>query len=232
MEQLQVAHCGPAELREGKSWFKLFNSSSSNQVLLAMLLWLWENHPEALPQPPVRFWEPRGSWDEHVGPSVRFAEPGAGADCAGRYQNLARAGLSEAAFSLAAALRVPLQQSSGTVTNGDKPIEGAQLLFFIIVVLVLLCLPGACCVVAPAARSAAFPGQPKDFSASSSAIFHIATLMPTKDLDKYRCDKKRHLGNDFVSIVYNDSGEDFKLGTIKVPDFTWGCVTKRARGCL
>ncbi|XP_076207518.1 tuberin isoform X6 [Aptenodytes patagonicus] len=47
------------------------------------------------------------------------------------------------------------------------------------------------------------------------AIFHIATLMPTKDLDKNRCDKKRHLGNDFVSIVYNDSGEDFKLGTIK-----------------
>ncbi|XP_075755960.1 tuberin isoform X2 [Pelodiscus sinensis] len=47
------------------------------------------------------------------------------------------------------------------------------------------------------------------------AIFHIATLMPTKDLDKYRCDKKRHLGNDFVSIVYNDSGEDFRLGTIK-----------------
>ncbi|XP_053131916.1 tuberin isoform X1 [Hemicordylus capensis] len=47
------------------------------------------------------------------------------------------------------------------------------------------------------------------------AIFHIATLMPTKVLDKYRCDKKRHLGNDFVSIIYNDSGEDFKLGTIK-----------------
>ncbi|XP_070617082.1 LOW QUALITY PROTEIN: tuberin [Erythrolamprus reginae] len=47
------------------------------------------------------------------------------------------------------------------------------------------------------------------------AIFHIATLMPTKDLDKKCCDKKRHLGNDFVSIIYNDSGEDFKLGTIK-----------------
>uniref|UniRef100_A0A8C6XMY8 Tuberin n=1 Tax=Naja naja TaxID=35670 RepID=A0A8C6XMY8_NAJNA len=47
------------------------------------------------------------------------------------------------------------------------------------------------------------------------AIFHIATLMPTKDLDKNCCDKKRHLGNDFVSIIYNDSGEDFKLGTIK-----------------
>uniref|UniRef100_A0A2K5K279 Rap-GAP domain-containing protein n=1 Tax=Colobus angolensis palliatus TaxID=336983 RepID=A0A2K5K279_COLAP len=48
------------------------------------------------------------------------------------------------------------------------------------------------------------------------AVFHIATLMPTKDVDKHRCDKKRHLGNDFVSIVYNDSGEDFKLGTIKI----------------
>lgn len=49
-----------------------------------------------------------------------------------------------------------------------------------------------------------------------TAVFHIATLMPTKDGDKHRCDKKRHLGNDFVSIVYNDSGEDFKLGTIRV----------------
>nr|XP_055195739.1 tuberin isoform X6 [Nyctereutes procyonoides] len=47
------------------------------------------------------------------------------------------------------------------------------------------------------------------------AVFHIATLMPTKDVDKHRCDKKRHLGNDFVSIIYNDSGEDFKLGTIR-----------------
>ncbi|XP_006874018.1 PREDICTED: tuberin [Chrysochloris asiatica] len=47
------------------------------------------------------------------------------------------------------------------------------------------------------------------------AVFHIATLMPTKDGDRHRCDKKRHLGNDFVSIIYNDSGDDFKLGTIK-----------------
>uniref|UniRef100_A0A8B9C8A3 TSC complex subunit 2 n=1 Tax=Anser brachyrhynchus TaxID=132585 RepID=A0A8B9C8A3_9AVES len=64
------------------------------------------------------------------------------------------------------------------------------------------------------------------------AIFHIATLMPTKDLDKYRCDKKRHLGNDFVSIVYNDSGEDFKLGTIKVQDFTCRHIIKQAFGCF
>lgn len=77
---------------------------------------------------------------------------------------------------------------------------------------------------------AAFPAQPKDLCVLSPAIFHIATLMPTKDLDKYRCDKKRHLGNDFVSIVYNDSGEYFKLGTIKVGDFPRGCVTAGAQG--
>lgn len=79
-----------------------------------------------------------------------------------------------------------------------------------------------CCTLTLTAGSAAFPDQPKALSVSPSAIFHIATLMPTKDLDKYRCDKKRHLGNDFVSIIYNDSGEDFKLGTIKVQDFICG----------
>lgn len=113
-----------------------------------------------------------------------------------------------------------------TVTDGDKPFKGAQFIFFIILVLVLLCLPDKCCMLTIAACSTGYPGQPKGFSPSSSAIFHIATLMPTKDLDKYRCDKKRHLGNDFVSIIYNDSGEDFKLGTIKVQNFTCGCVLK------
>ncbi|TNN69438.1 Tuberin [Liparis tanakae] len=46
-------------------------------------------------------------------------------------------------------------------------------------------------------------------------IFHIATLMPNKESDKGCCNKKRHIGNDFVMVVYNDSGEDYKLGTIK-----------------
>lgn len=36
-----------------------------------------------------------------------------------------------------------------------------------------------------------------------------------KDVDKYCCDKKCYLGNDFVFIVYNDFGEDFKFGIIK-----------------
>ncbi|XP_061888492.1 tuberin isoform X2 [Entelurus aequoreus] len=47
------------------------------------------------------------------------------------------------------------------------------------------------------------------------AIFHIATLMPNRESDKGCCNKKRHIGNDFVMVVYNDCGEDYKLGTIK-----------------
>ncbi|KAF0037705.1 hypothetical protein F2P81_010579 [Scophthalmus maximus] len=36
-----------------------------------------------------------------------------------------------------------------------------------------------------------------------------------QESDKGCCNKKRHIGNDFVMVVYNDSGEDYKLGTIK-----------------
>lgn len=37
-------------------------------------------------------------------------------------------------------------------------------------------------------------------------VFHVATLMPTLDHDPYATAKKRHIGNDFVKVVYNDSG--------------------------
>ncbi|XP_053550489.1 tuberin isoform X2 [Bombina bombina] len=46
-------------------------------------------------------------------------------------------------------------------------------------------------------------------------IFQITTLMPNKEIDPSRCNKKRHVGNNFVNIVYNDSGEFYKLGTLK-----------------
>ncbi|XP_063286542.1 tuberin isoform X2 [Pelobates fuscus] len=46
-------------------------------------------------------------------------------------------------------------------------------------------------------------------------IFQITTLMPNNDIDPQRCNKKRHVGNNFVNIVYNDSGEFYKLGTLK-----------------
>ena len=41
-------------------------------------------------------------------------------------------------------------------------------------------------------------------------------MMPNKDNDKTRNAKKLHIGNDYVTIVYNDSGEQYKIGTITV----------------
>ncbi|XP_072035978.1 tuberin-like isoform X2 [Amphiura filiformis] len=46
-------------------------------------------------------------------------------------------------------------------------------------------------------------------------IFHVATLMPNKEVDPKCNAKKLHIGNDFVSIVYNESKEPYQLGTIK-----------------
>lgn len=62
---------------------------------------------------------------------------------------------------------------------------------------------------------------------SSSAIFHIATLMPNRESDRSCCNKKRHIGNDFVVVVYNDSGEEYKLGTIRVSGVTIEISDKR-----
>ena len=45
-------------------------------------------------------------------------------------------------------------------------------------------------------------------------IFHVATLMPTNlAKDPQSNKKKRHIGNDFVAIVYNDAGngQTYKL---------------------
>ncbi|XP_071106055.1 tuberin-like isoform X2 [Haliotis cracherodii] len=50
---------------------------------------------------------------------------------------------------------------------------------------------------------------------SMQVIFHVATLMPNRESDPNCNAKKLHIGNDFVTIVYNDSGEEYKMGTIK-----------------
>ncbi|CAG8460668.1 4214_t:CDS:2 [Racocetra fulgida] len=43
----------------------------------------------------------------------------------------------------------------------------------------------------------------------TQVIFHCATLMPTNLERDPQCSlKKRHIGNDYVTIVYNDSGHD------------------------
>lgn len=40
--------------------------------------------------------------------------------------------------------------------------------------------------------------------------------MPSSAKDPTCNEKRKYVGNDFVSIVYNDSGEDFNILTIKV----------------
>ena len=55
-------------------------------------------------------------------------------------------------------------------------------------------------------------------------IFHVATLMPNHEKDPKANKKKRHIGNDFVAIVYNNSGGGkYKLGTVK-GQFIYACI--------
>ncbi|KAI3323165.1 hypothetical protein HD806DRAFT_102963 [Xylariaceae sp. AK1471] len=45
-------------------------------------------------------------------------------------------------------------------------------------------------------------------------VFHVTTQMPTNlEHDPYCTLKKRHIGNDFVNIIFNDSGFPFKFDT-------------------
>lgn len=45
-------------------------------------------------------------------------------------------------------------------------------------------------------------------------VFHIPTMMPTnRDDDMTYPNKKRHIGNDFVNIIYNDSGLPYDFDT-------------------
>uniref|UniRef100_A0A0K8W394 Tuberin n=1 Tax=Bactrocera latifrons TaxID=174628 RepID=A0A0K8W394_BACLA len=54
--------------------------------------------------------------------------------------------------------------------------------------------------------------------------FHVATLMPTNLQKDPNCnEKKKHIGNDFVKIVYNESGEEYNLNTIS-GHFNYACV--------
>lgn len=47
-------------------------------------------------------------------------------------------------------------------------------------------------------------------------VFHITTMMPTNAVSDPQCiEKKRHIGNDFVNIIYNDSGIPFGFDTFK-----------------
>ncbi|GAA5861373.1 hypothetical protein JCM8547_006110 [Rhodosporidiobolus lusitaniae] len=49
----------------------------------------------------------------------------------------------------------------------------------------------------------------------SQIVFHVATLMPTNlETDPQCTMKKRHIGNDFVKVIFNDSGGEFAFDTL------------------
>ncbi|KAL7270488.1 Tuberous sclerosis 2-like protein [Rhizina undulata] len=45
-------------------------------------------------------------------------------------------------------------------------------------------------------------------------VFHVTTMMPTMEHDPLCTMKKRHIGNDFVNIIFNNSGLPWKFDTI------------------
>lgn len=49
----------------------------------------------------------------------------------------------------------------------------------------------------------------------SEVMFHVVTMMPTKPSDPQQIDKKRHVGNDYVHIVWSDNdASEYDPGTI------------------
>ncbi|KAG8693153.1 Tuberous sclerosis 2-like protein [Ceratobasidium sp. 394] len=45
-------------------------------------------------------------------------------------------------------------------------------------------------------------------------LYHTATLMPNREGDEQFAFKKLHIGNDYVRIVWNDSGEPYRFDTL------------------
>ncbi|KAJ7743849.1 hypothetical protein B0H16DRAFT_1889830 [Mycena metata] len=45
-------------------------------------------------------------------------------------------------------------------------------------------------------------------------LYHTATMMPSNPDDPHFTNKKRHIGNDFVRIVWNDSGKPYRFDTL------------------
>uniref|UniRef100_A0A1X7VTP7 Rap-GAP domain-containing protein n=1 Tax=Amphimedon queenslandica TaxID=400682 RepID=A0A1X7VTP7_AMPQE len=49
----------------------------------------------------------------------------------------------------------------------------------------------------------------------TQVIFHVATLLPTLPSNASCSNKKLHIGNDFVTIIYNESKNSLEFGLIK-----------------
>ncbi|KAJ1591196.1 hypothetical protein NDA11_006983 [Ustilago hordei] len=62
-------------------------------------------------------------------------------------------------------------------------------------------------------------------------VYHTATLMPNDERDPIRRSKKALIGNDFVHIVFNESGRDYKFGTIAGQfNYVNVCISPTTRG--
>ena len=63
-------------------------------------------------------------------------------------------------------------------------------------------------------------------------LYHTATLMPSGDEDDYT-NKKRHIGNDWVRIVWNDSGSPYRFDTLSTQfQFVNIVIEPHSRGAL
>eukprot|EP01124_Arcella_intermedia_P007777 TRINITY_DN14811_c0_g1_i2.p1 TRINITY_DN14811_c0_g1~~TRINITY_DN14811_c0_g1_i2.p1 ORF type:complete len:464 (+),score=97.26 TRINITY_DN14811_c0_g1_i2:92-1483(+) len=45
-------------------------------------------------------------------------------------------------------------------------------------------------------------------------MFHVATLLPSQEADEQRLERKRHIGNDVVAIVFHESDSPFNVNII------------------
>ena len=63
-------------------------------------------------------------------------------------------------------------------------------------------------------------------------LFHTATLMPT-GRDPQCMNKKAHIGNDYIRIVWNDSGKPYKFDTLKTQfQFVNIVIEPHSRGAI
>lgn len=63
-------------------------------------------------------------------------------------------------------------------------------------------------------------------------LYHTATLMPSGDEDDYT-NKKRHIGNDYVRIVWNDSGSPYRFDTLSTQfQFVNIVIEPHSRGAI
>jgi hypothetical protein len=51
----------------------------------------------------------------------------------------------------------------------------------------------------------------------TQVMFHVVTFMPNNPSDQHFTNKKRHIGNDYVHIVWSESNQPYDPETITVP---------------